>query len=883
MRTQWFALAPLALLAKAISAQDTCSDVGLPKPSLVTLTVSPSNSNEAIILRPDCTHEVIKAAPTSWDPSSTDLEGSYKEIEQVESFPAVNRLLLIANHLKSADFSKDLSMTDLLIGWNALTSIDNFKFPANLRGLDLEGNSLSNIAKGVIPDSVSYLYLSSNKLTSLAGITMPASLKHLYLMSNELKSLEIPEGVISVTADSNPLSTFEKTKLPSTLEKLSCVGCGITTIRGVEFPATLTEFTISQSKVSNFEIRESDLAIFARLALDASTIVQSKCEDEEAIKVELKGPVTLCVITDERFNTKYRAVQTQPPVTEPPTTQPPATNPPTTEPPTTQPPATNPPTTEPPTSQPPTMKPSSPPSTTKPPSSTKPTNPPSTTEPPSPTKPSSPPSTTEPPSPTKPTNPPSTTAPPTTQPPTVKPSNPPTTTKPSNPPSSDEPSNPPSTTKPGNPPSTGGFKSLRSHVKLVKEVAPTSVRRESSRSELDQEWDSKSVKPLSCVEPEEPQPRQQNQEKQERADPRYLEAIRLRLMREERDLKARERSIKLAEISLEETQQRAGEKEKSLDQRILEIARLECRLHEALAQAAPPPAVATDDTNNTGYDIRSKQQWLEEREALLRLQEQEVQIARNRIAEREKHIATKERVLRDKASELNQLQTDLESKAQQRWKTLEKHVAQSEAGLHERYEHLEKELLGRFQSQLRDLHGEIDQKRGELDDFRAAESDRLRVCHQELVTQAHELSERASQLNLYEQSLLSRSKELQRKCQHTQWLAEHSSMACEDLAMRMMILESQRLDLRSRLEEVESIKQQTEQAEVSVRSKEHRLSLFAQEVEAQYQDNQRRQKELDDALVQLHVCSESAAPSQTTESQSLKPKRRIASTLFRVK
>ncbi|TMW55087.1 hypothetical protein Poli38472_013849 [Pythium oligandrum] len=307
MRTQWLTLAPLAALAHAVSAQDTCPEVNLPKPSVVTLFASPTSSDEAIILRPDCTHEVLTV-------SSGSLEGSYKEIEHIESFPAVNRLILIANHLKASNFSSGVDMTDLLIGWNGLSSIDDFAFPANLRGLDLEGNSLSSIAKGVIPDSVSYLYLTSNKLSSLADIAMPKSLQHLFIMNNEFTKLDLPLDILSVTADGNPLSTFEKTDLPETLEKLSCVGCNINTIRGVAFPSTLKEFIIPDSKISNFEIRASDKVIFENLALDASLITQTECEDKKAEKVDIKG-ATFCVVTDDRFTVKYYRPATDPPAT----------------------------------------------------------------------------------------------------------------------------------------------------------------------------------------------------------------------------------------------------------------------------------------------------------------------------------------------------------------------------------------------------------------------------------------------------------------------------------------------------------------------------------------------------------------------------------------
>ncbi|TMW55084.1 hypothetical protein Poli38472_013846 [Pythium oligandrum] len=301
-------LVPFTLLALfyTVVAQDTCPDVELPVPEAVTVSVSPTSKSEAIVLHPDCTYETLTTTPNAYDPSSTDFNASYANIVNIESLPAANRVLLIANHLQPIDFSKDTTVTDLLIGWNALTSIDEFKFPRQLRGLDVEGNSLSKISEGTIPAGVSFLYLTANKLKTLANIAMPASLKYLYLMNNQFSKLELPDGILGAFLDGNPLTTMDNVTLPSSLENLTCVNCGLTTIRGVEFPSSLLQFKLTQNKVSKFEIRESDKAVFQKIMVEEGTIVQTECEDEKAEQVTLDSGAVLCVISDEHFNVKYR-------------------------------------------------------------------------------------------------------------------------------------------------------------------------------------------------------------------------------------------------------------------------------------------------------------------------------------------------------------------------------------------------------------------------------------------------------------------------------------------------------------------------------------------------------------------------------------------------
>jgi hypothetical protein len=119
-------------------------------------------------------------------------------------------------------------------------------------------------------------------------------------------------------------------------------------------------------------------------------------------------------------------------------------------------------------------------------------------------------------------------------------------------------------------------------------------------------------------------------------------------------MQERERAVKAMEVSLQAALDQAEEKERRLDDRIAEIARLETRLHEALQQytTVPSPPAPAHEANN----------W-DERDAALSLQEQvrnhssrssqilwsasygfidgssqELALTRQRIEDREKHV-----------------------------------------------------------------------------------------------------------------------------------------------------------------------------------------------------------------------------------------------------
>ncbi|TMW55081.1 hypothetical protein Poli38472_013843 [Pythium oligandrum] len=303
-------VALMALMVSRVVAQDTCDEVGFPAPTIATLYRSTTNESEGILLQPTCEYEVIPVELDARDPEGklTMLNCSMKSIERIESFPSANRLIFLRNPLTGgADFSKDSNIVDMVMSWSQHTSLDHFKFPPQLRGIDLEGNSIAGLAKGTLPDKVAYLYLNANKLTSLKNFTLPAGIEHLYLGQNKFATVDfnIPETLVGLYLDDNPITALEKIQFPASFETLFCPNCGLESIRGVQFPAGFTQLNLESDVVTNFEIRKSDVRIFKKINFTEGTVTQSSCEDKSAEKVELTGGAVACVIADKLFAEKY--------------------------------------------------------------------------------------------------------------------------------------------------------------------------------------------------------------------------------------------------------------------------------------------------------------------------------------------------------------------------------------------------------------------------------------------------------------------------------------------------------------------------------------------------------------------------------------------------
>ncbi|GAB9475215.1 hypothetical protein Gpo141_00012317 [Globisporangium polare] len=248
---------------------------------------------------------------------------------------------------------------------------------------------------------------------------------------------------------------------------------------------------------------------------------------------------------------------------------------------------------------------------------------------------------------------------------------------------------------------TGGFRALRSHVQAAKASSSrpgsgASYRRERRDERRDGEdedgGDSDQVSAHLLYEG------WQIRCNQERLweDERHLNALRAAFLKDQKELKERERGVRMMETSLQESGERVAEKEKGLDTRIQEIMRLESRLHEALEEKQHR-AASTEPEQSDNNNSKSTGKEQEEREAALVVQEDELKLTRERAAEREKHLILKERVLSEKAVELSALSTELERKDALREREAAAQRSKWELERESQYENLERQLREQYE------------------------------------------------------------------------------------------------------------------------------------------------------------------------------------------
>ncbi|TMW55080.1 hypothetical protein Poli38472_013842 [Pythium oligandrum] len=269
--------------------------------------VYPKNTSEGLILRPDCSFEIV--SPTlDANGTITTLNCTDMDIEKLESFPSVTNLYVDSNPLFDGDFSKDETLSSIVISWNDLVSINGFVFPSNLSDLDIAGNLIAGIAKDELPSNLKTLILDSNKLSSLNNFTLPESLEKLYLYENNFVTVNmtIPPNLVELYMDGNPLTELGNIDFPDSLELYSCISCGVESVRGVKFSASLKELNLDSNRVTNFEIRESDQEIFKNLESIAGIFTASSCDSNVVKEIKMENGPLLCVITDELFEKKYR-------------------------------------------------------------------------------------------------------------------------------------------------------------------------------------------------------------------------------------------------------------------------------------------------------------------------------------------------------------------------------------------------------------------------------------------------------------------------------------------------------------------------------------------------------------------------------------------------
>ncbi|KAL4095823.1 hypothetical protein PRIC1_009191 [Phytophthora ramorum] len=195
---------------------------------------------------------------------------------------------------------------------------------------------------------------------------------------------------------------------------------------------------------------------------------------------------------------------------------------------------------------------------------------------------------------------------------------------------------------------TGGFRALRSRVKAAKE---SSLKNGASVNAVHCDRSESPRVLLGLVGEKALRYNQESWWEQEK----NLNALRTAVVKEQNNLQARERNIRSIERTLNEEMERVAEKERNLDARILEITRLEARLHNALLQQEhklqmEPQHADMIPPNNDHSD----------RESILLLRERELVLSRARVDEKNNHLQAKERVLNEKEAELMSFQAELE-------------------------------------------------------------------------------------------------------------------------------------------------------------------------------------------------------------------------------
>ncbi|EGZ28377.1 hypothetical protein PHYSODRAFT_293944 [Phytophthora sojae] len=211
---------------------------------------------------------------------------------------------------------------------------------------------------------------------------------------------------------------------------------------------------------------------------------------------------------------------------------------------------------------------------------------------------------------------------------------------------------------------TGGFRALHSHVKAMKAASSRYAASSVSSDEGERLGTPRSPE-ITDVGLRGNQERLWEQEKN-------LNALRVRcvlglleqvaVLNEHQTLEVdseiayteRERNVRSMQCTLNDEMKRVAEKERNLDARILEITRLEARLHKALLEQEQKGTLEHQQSN-----------YQNEREAVLELRERKLALSKARFDEKEKHLQTKERILNEKEAELADFQVELSRKGRE--------------------------------------------------------------------------------------------------------------------------------------------------------------------------------------------------------------------------
>ncbi|GMF14169.1 unnamed protein product [Phytophthora lilii] len=196
------------------------------------------------------------------------------------------------------------TMTQLFLGGNPIKSVASVTFPSSLTLLYIHNLELTNLDGATFPESIQYLSLVQSGLSSLDGVNFPDSLHD--FSYNTITSLPegFPSTVVQITATNNQIAELYKYSFPSSVTSLNFSGNPIESIRGVSFPLALTKLDLGTNEITNFEISRSDYSTFKDLDTFNAVVAQTSCSTSGAELVAVAG-YSICVISDELFQTTY--------------------------------------------------------------------------------------------------------------------------------------------------------------------------------------------------------------------------------------------------------------------------------------------------------------------------------------------------------------------------------------------------------------------------------------------------------------------------------------------------------------------------------------------------------------------------------------------------
>jgi serine/threonine protein kinase len=164
----------------------------------------------------------------------------------------------------------------------------------------LDDNSVRSLDDGEVPDTVTSLSLKKN------GILV-------------LTSFAFSDNLVVLDTSENTIHDLSKWQMPTALQVYTCRDCGIEKLSGVTLPSsgTLTSLDLEGSTVDSFEVALSTKQLVAGLGWFKLTVSNTSCSDSRAAKEEMQS-VTVCVLPDAAYNSKYVISATSSDATEPP-------------------------------------------------------------------------------------------------------------------------------------------------------------------------------------------------------------------------------------------------------------------------------------------------------------------------------------------------------------------------------------------------------------------------------------------------------------------------------------------------------------------------------------------------------------------------------------